>query len=292
MQDVVKTNVKRKQNSKRTRRRRRNMSLYILLVAVLVIGIFVALSMTLFFNVNTVKVIGETGYEDAQIVAVSGIKNGDNLVRLDEYAVREALLAGLLNVEDASIHKSFPSTVEITVQPCVPSANIACTGGYLLVSEKGKILDLKTEPDSSLLTVSGFDPASLTIGTYLTSNEPQKDKIYETLFTTIREKEYQTIVSVNMDDIIDIHVNYENRIDFALGNSNEIPYKLELAAAAIKEISTEKNYTMRMVGTNQISVLQQQETVDELITDLPEQTTIPTSETDFISTATVAQSAE
>ncbi|MBE6855351.1 MAG: FtsQ-type POTRA domain-containing protein [Ruminococcus sp.] len=292
MQDVVKTNVKRKQNSKRTRRRRRNMSLYILLVAVLVLGIFVALSLTLFFNVNTVKVIGETGYEDTQIVAVSGIQNGDNLVRLDEFAVREKLLAGLLNVEDVAIKKRYPSTVEITVSPCIPGANIACESGYLLVSEKGKILDLKTEADGSLLTVTGLEPASLTIGTYLTSTDPQKDKIFETLTKAIRDKQYDTIVSVNLTDKYDIHVNYENRIDFALGNSNEINYKLELAAAAIKEISTEKSYVLRMVGSNQISVQQKQDMTEELITDLPEITTIPPSETDFISTATTAVSAE
>lgn len=268
------------------------MSLYILLVAVLVLGIFAALSLTLFFNVNTVKVIGESGYEDAQIVAVSGIQNGDNLVRLDEYAVREKLLAGLLNVEDAAIHKSYPSTVEITVSPCIPGANIACENGYLLVSEKGKILDLKPEADGSLLTVNGFEPADYTIGTYLKSVDPQKDKIFETLTKAIRDKQYDTIASVNLTDKYDIHVNYENRIDFALGNSNEINYKLELAAAAIKEISAEKSYTLRMVGSNQISVQQKQDMTEELITDLPEITTIPPSETDFISTATTAVSAE
>lgn len=268
------------------------MSLYILLVVVMVLGIFWALSHTLFFNVTTVKVIGETGYEDTQIVAVSGIRNGDNLMRLDTLAVREKLLAGLLNVEDAAIHKSYPSTVEITVAPCIPSANIACTGGYLLISGKGKILDLKTEADPNLLTVYGFEPADLTIGTYLSSADEQKGKIYETLFETIQDKQYKTIVSVNMTDKYDIHVNYENRIDFALGNSNEIVYKLELAAAAIKEISAEKSYTMRMVGSNQISVSQQQDSVEEIITDLPDIMTIPPSETDFISTATTAVSAE
>lgn len=298
MQDVVKTNVRRKQNTKRTRRRRRNMSLYFLLVVVLVVGIGVALSMTLFFNINTVVVQGDSGYTDEQIVEVSGIHTGDNLVRLDTFAVRERLLTGLLNVEDASIHKAYPSSVEITLRPCVPSANIAYDGGTLLVSAKGKILDTNAKVTDALLQIYGFEPATPTLGTYLKSIDETKDKIFTTICAEISAKGYEKIISVDMTDKYNIMVNFENRIYFYLGNSNEISYKLELATAAMSETNADKTYEMRMVGSNQISVTQKQlvpqtsQTQQPVGSDVPLTTTAPVGSVVYQSTQTTAVSAE
>ena len=60
MRDVVKTNVKRNQNSKRARRRRRNVPLYCFLVIILVLGIGILLSVTLFFNINKIDAVSYT----------------------------------------------------------------------------------------------------------------------------------------------------------------------------------------------------------------------------------------
>ncbi|MBQ8435461.1 MAG: cell division protein FtsQ, partial [Oscillospiraceae bacterium] len=64
MNDVVKTNVKRDQNSKRVRRRNRNKALYIFLVLILVLGIGVLLSVTLLFNIGKINIKGEVDYSD------------------------------------------------------------------------------------------------------------------------------------------------------------------------------------------------------------------------------------
>ena len=256
MQDVVKTNVKRKQSSKRTRRRRRKMSLYFLLVIFLVFGIGIALSMTLFFNVNKVVILGDSEYSDEDIVAASGVLAGDNLVRLDSYAVEQSVLGSLINIEEVSIHKKFPSTVEITTKKCVPTANIAYDGGYLIVSAKGKLLNSVDFPQEGLLTVLGYAPQSSTLGTKLSSAEDQKNRIYTAFMGVIAEWEDHSILSVDMTDPYNILVNFENRIDFYMGNSNEIPYKLTLAETAIAKLNDQKQYQLRMVGSNKISVTQ------------------------------------
>lgn len=61
MRDVVKTNVKREQNSKRRRRRRRHLSFYFFLVIILVAGIGVLLSVTLLFNIKNIVDKGRCG---------------------------------------------------------------------------------------------------------------------------------------------------------------------------------------------------------------------------------------
>ncbi|MCI5816876.1 FtsQ-type POTRA domain-containing protein [Ruminococcus sp.] len=258
MQEVVKTSVKRKQNSKRQRRRRRNMSMYILLVLILVVGIGFALSMTMFFNIKTIRVTGDTEYTEQEVFAASGIQVGDNLMRLDTVAVSNSILSRLLNAEEVYVQKHFPSTVEIIVKPCVPTACVAYEGGYLIVSAKGKILENAKEPKEGLLLFKGYNPEFLEPGQMLTSAEDQKNSIYSAFLGNPYGAD---ITVVDMTDQYDIVVHYGDRIRFEIGNANEISYKLRLAATAIPRLNESKKYNLRMVGDNQISAVQQEPAV-------------------------------
>ena len=258
MQEVVKTSVKRKQNSKRQRRRRRNMSMYILLVLILVVGIGFALSMTMFFNIKTIRVTGDTAYTDQEVYAASGIQEGDNLMRLDTVSVSNSVLSKLLLAEEVYVKKHFPSTVEIIVKPCVPTACVAYEGGVLIVSAKGKILEKTSQPQEGLLIFKGYIPEFLEPGQMLTSTEDQKNAIY----TAFLSNEYAAdLTEVDMTDQYDIVVYYGDRIRFDIGNANEISYKLRLAATAIPRLNDSKKYNLRMVGDNQISATQQEPAV-------------------------------
>lgn len=258
MQEVVKTSVKRKQNSKRQRRRRRNMSMYILLVLILVVGIGFALSMTMFFNIKTIRVTGDTAYTDQEVYAASGIQEGDNLMRLDTVSVSNSVLSKLLLAEEVYVKKHFPSTVEIIVKPCVPTACVAYEGGFLIVSAKGKILEKTSQPKEGLLIFKGYIPEFLEPGQMLTSTEDQKNAIY----TAFLSNEYAAdLTEVDMTDQYDIVVYYGDRIRFDIGNANEISYKLRLAATAIPRLNDSKKYNLRMVGDNQISATQQEPAV-------------------------------
>ncbi|WP_276795743.1 cell division protein FtsQ/DivIB [Ruminococcus champanellensis] len=272
MQEVVKTSVKRKQNSKRQRRRRRNMSMYILLVLILVVGIGFALSMTMFFNIKSIRVTGDTAYTDQEVYAASGIQEGDNLMRLDTVSVSNSVLSKLLLAEDVYVKKHFPSTVEIIVKPCVPTACVAYEGGYLIVSAKGKILEKTSQPKEGLLIFKGYNPEFLEPGQMLTSTEDQKNAIY----TAFLSNEYAAdLTEVDMTDQYDIVVYYGDRIRFDIGNANEISYKLRLAATAIPRLNDSKKYNLRMVGDNQISATQQ----EPAVTTAPENPTEPETTT-------------
>lgn len=281
MQEVVKTSVKRKQNSKRQRRRRRNMSMYILLVLILVVGIGFALSMTMFFNIKSIRVTGDTAYTDQEVYAASGIQEGDNLMRLDTVSVSNSVLSKLLLAEDVYVKKHFPSTVEIIVKPCVPTACVAYEGGYLIVSAKGKILEKTSQPKEGLLIFKGYIPEFLEPGQMLTSTEDQKNAIY----TTFLSNEYAAdLTEVDMTDQYDIVVYYGDRIRFDIGNANEISYKLRLAATAIPRLNDSKKYNLRMVGDNQISATQQ----EPAVTTAPENPTEPESTETTTTTAVPA----
>ena len=204
MRDVVKTNVKREQNSKRRRRRRRHLSFYFFLVIILVAGIGVLLSVTLLFNIKNIVVKGDVDYTDEDIIRVSGIGYGNNLVRLDSKKASESILSSMIFIEKAEIDKQYPDTLVINVSRCIATADIEYDGGYLIVSANGKILDKSDTRSEELLLVQGFEPADETPGTYLKSIDSQKDGIFYELFDSIKSDNDHEIVSFDITDKYEI----------------------------------------------------------------------------------------
>lgn len=253
MRDVVKTNVKRQQSSKRKHRRTRHQAINILLVVLLVVGVGISLSMTFFFNVTRIEVNNATQYDDSRIVSLSGLKGGENLVRLDTTFSAKNIRDSLVYAEEVTVKKKFPSTVEINVTKSEPIANITYSFGYLLVSSSGKILETVEKPQDGLLIIEGYDPATDTPGKQLESNVTEKNAVLNTLTKAVSANPDAGIYSLDMSDIYEIKVQFGDKVLFEMGNSNEAEYKLRFAAKTIGELNQDKNYHLKMVGNNQIS---------------------------------------
>lgn len=254
--DVVKNPVRRKQVTRRASRRKRSSSLYLILVLLLAGGVGAALSMTVFFNITTVRVTGETEYSSSQVIEASGLMPGDNLVRLDPYVVEQEILSRLLTVEDVTVTKAFPDTVEIHVTKCVPYLNVQHGLEYMIVSRNGKILAENDTPQNGLLTFLGYDPTDATIGGTLTSGDEQKDSIQSDFCKIFSENAFTEITAVQMKNKYDIIVYYGDWIEFHIGDASDLVYKLTLAERAIADLNSEKQYQMTMIGDNQLSVIQ------------------------------------
>lgn len=256
MRDVVKTSVKRKQSSKRNRRRTRRHTAYFTLVFVLVLGIGIALSMTLLFNITEISVINETDTPDETIIELSGIRLGDNLVRIDPVISAEKVRANVVYAEKVSVKRVFPSTVEIKVEKAVPIANISQSYGYLLVSGSNRVLEeLKEAPREGLIIISGYNPALGAIGMVLRSEDEKRDNVLKTLTSAVAECNNEQIVSIDMADQSDILVNFGENVVFHMGSASDAVYKLRFAAETIKQINPRKRYVLTMIGNNQISVV-------------------------------------
>ena len=283
MRDVVKTNVKRQQSSKRQHRRSRLQPVYFLLVVVLVIGIGAALSMTLFFNVTDIIVTNETNAADEEIVRLSGIHYQDNLMRLDTKAAERAITSAVVYAENVSVRKKFPSSVEIVVRKAQPVANISCSYGYLLVSSSGRILEMldADSPREGLLMVTGYNPAVSVPGEQIQSEDERLDTALKTMTTAVAAVGSSKIMQVDLRDQSDILVQIGSHVTFHMGSSTEAVYKLRLALKAEEEVNPSKKYRFMMVGNNQISVVPDEESRPAVTTAPPEitETTTTTSTT-------------
>ncbi len=254
MRDVVKTNVKREQNSKRTRRRKTNVKLYVFVILVLSLGLGVLLSVTLLFNIDKISIVGDqVDYSQENIIKASGVKIGDNLVRLDAKEVRKRILSSMVFVEDAKLDKKYPDTLEISLVKCVESACVEYEDGFMVISKQGKILEKTDKARDGLLLIKGFQPKGFDPGEFIESEDPQKSDIYHDIMDAIDKYSDTKVTQVDMTDKYSIVVSYDGRIDFKMGNSNEISYKMNLANTVLQDLDKDKTGTMIMVGSNQIS---------------------------------------
>lgn len=263
MQDVEKTEIQRDTSARRRRRRNRMQPLYSLVVFVLVIGVGVALCMTVFFNIQTIQIAGESAeYTVEEIAQASGAHTGDNLMRLDCAEVEQNVLDRLVFVDSVRVEKEFPDVLVITVTPSEPAYNLVDDSGTLQVSAAGKILKSSPETDASFPTITGFDPMKREPGKTLASNDSQKDEIFETLSELMTKGLEYLITEIDMTDKYDIVLTFDGRIEFSLGNWSELSYKVAMAETVLSELSSDKVGYLTMVGDHQCSY-RDKDTVDQ-----------------------------
>ena len=159
MQDVKKTDMKSETNVKRVRRRNRWLPLYIAVVLVLTAGVGVALSTTVFFNVENIVVTGEAEqYTVTDIVKAADVCSGDNLIKLNTDEVAKRVYDNLIYIETVDVQKKFPDELVINVQKCLESYNIVYDNGILLASATGKIISNSMEAAEGLPIFYGYLP--------------------------------------------------------------------------------------------------------------------------------------
>lgn len=225
------------------RRRRGSNSLTILVVLLIAAGIFLLLSTTILFNTEYIRISGESNYSAQEILDASGIKAGDNLVRLSTDKCADRITSKLVYIENARVSRSFPSTMVINVEPCIPAANFYNGNDVILVSGGGKVLEKNTEARAGLLNFKGTDPdPALLPGDAFKSEDEHKDDVIKTLMELFGNDSQlgENVTLVDITDRSEISYTYDGRIVVKLGSLSDIEYKIKFSREVINTKIGEK----------------------------------------------------
>jgi cell division protein FtsQ len=265
-----------------TRKPKKMPSGYYLLVGLLTSGLLLSLMMTFLLNLTEIELVGESKYTYDEIVAASGFKVGDNLVRLDTEEAEMRIKNTLPYIEVAEIRRSFPDSVVIEVAAGKASANIEYGNGYLLTNVTGKILGISEEPEYGLPIVKGLLPIDFTPGSMLATQDTQKCRIYLALCDELSKQGITKITEIDITDKYNITLNYENRITIELGNWSDIPYKLRYSTKTITQnldISDDTRYGYLIIrGTNGVAFVSKKD-MEEYKRGIEDRKEIATEET-------------
>lgn len=232
----------RTQNSARRKRRRTGrQTLNYLLLFIVVLAIMTALSLTVFFNIETITVKGTTKYAPEDIIETSAVKIGDNLFRLDENGIRKRLKEEYSYVEDVRFERALPAGLGIVIVQAKPLGAIDTGDGYVILGKEGRILETGARSISEdVLVVNGMYIAEPEVGHIMgegfskEQEEEQKKEItsfnrLKYLIAALEETQFTDFTMIDFSDDLNMRIVYQNRVMIEVGSVADLPYKLRFA---------------------------------------------------------------
>ena len=136
------------------------------------------------------------------------------------------------------------------------------SGGVLVVSKLGKILENNSFKTDGLPTICGLEPVSTELGQMIRTESEHKNEAFSEIIASIASDENSSVTQVDLNDEFSIVVNYGNGTVFKMGNWNDADYKLKLAETVMNDdtVKGKKGY-ITIVGTNQCSFRTSEEPV-------------------------------
>ena len=106
---------------------------------------------------------------------------------------------------------------------------------YIVISAKNKFLAKFSEPPDNTVGLIGIE-AEIKENGKVEYRNPESLKLMEEILNTLRSKEIENINEVDISDLQNITLKYENRIKINIGSQDDLDYKI----LTLKEILNNK----------------------------------------------------
>lgn len=265
--------ARKKQKSRRGRSRLGKVIQFLFVVALL--GAM-TVGATVFFQVEQVEVSGNARYTQEEIVACTGIKPGDNLFRMNKFAIQDHVKEEMPYIEDILIRRRLPSTITVAVTEWDAVAQVLPNENWVapeveegetapvatevswLISVGGKLLEQAPDGDGRMKVV-GLTALDAREGIQISVPEEESGRLLSVvaLMDELERREMLADVSVMRVGSTSIVLEYLGRYDVKLPLEGDFSYKLESLLAAVADQEgkrgqdivgtfdlTQKNYTV------------------------------------------------
>ena len=265
--------ARKKQKSRRGRSRLGKVIQFLFVVALL--GAM-TVGATVFFQVEQVEVSGNARYTQEEIVACTGIKPGDNLFRMNKFAIQDHVKEEMPYIEDILIRRRLPSTITVAVTEWDAVAQVLPNENWVapeveegetapvatevswLISVGGKLLEQAPAEDARM-KITGLTALDARDGIQISVPEEESGRLLSVvaLMDELERREMLADVSVMRVGSTSIVLEYLERYDVKLPLEGDFSYKLESLLAAVADQEgkrgqdivgtfdlTQKNYTV------------------------------------------------
>lgn len=237
MADRRGNSIERYYASKEKRQKKRKARIYVFLT-LFCLAAFLILSLTVFFNINTIQVSGNKKYTEAQVITATGLETGDNLFRLNKFKIADKMVVDLPYISSVNIYRKLPTTLCVEIQETKARLVVYNNGQFVLMDETFKVLEVREKlPKGS---------AAYLIGVKLSEAKPgqvavfEKETLQQTVSTLMQGLgEHFDIDKVSAIDVTELHalrLYYDrHRVKILLGNTERLDEKLQMAQNAISQ---------------------------------------------------------
>lgn len=162
--DICCENKKENDNDKSTIPQKEKLSKKekIIISVLAIVGLFI-FSISSFFVVDNIKVVGNSYYTDEEIINIAHGKLGDNIIyKSGKHKMKQYLTEDPF-IKKASIHMRLPGTLLIKVEEREQIGALTYGDEYLIFDENYKLMK-RTKVEPKIPIVTGFKITNLSIG--------------------------------------------------------------------------------------------------------------------------------
>lgn len=220
-------------------RRRRNFGrffrgLIFLVVSATVIGFFVYVP---FFTLSEIKLIGAKYLTQEDIMKIGNIYMGEQLFRLETDVVQSRLSKDL-RIEEVSVRRRLPHTLEIKIKERQPLAIIQCDYGYLDLDHNGTVIDsYKTIKTMQIPMITGAEIRDLYIGDAV--EDEHVKKILEFL-QILKEDALNQLseIAIVQENYIVMYTATAQPVQIRIGKLERLDEKAKLTEDFLRDLET------------------------------------------------------
>lgn len=224
----------------RKRRKWRKIILTALATVVIIAGVIA--SVRVIFKIETISVSGESIYQLEEILSALPVKNGDNLFSFNTAKTLAAVQEALPYLGSVTIARKLPSTIQVAVVNAVETYNVNTGDGWAVLDEKFRVLRVTAEPPSGCVMILGVDVAHAKAGQMVAFDDAEKLAAFTAICAALTARELAAVGEIDLSNILDMTVLYDNRIRINLGTVNEMDAKVEWAKYLLTNQEAGKEY--------------------------------------------------
>lgn len=199
----------------------------------------IVMSVTVFLKVAEIEVSGTTRYEAADIIQTSGIKTGDNMFMINKFDVAEKILDRYPYIEQIKIRRRLPDKFTFEIIERTPAAFVIADDNRWLIDKKGYILErIGNDEVVKVPKITGVEVVTPRAGGELIlKNEAQLLPLREVLNSLSTAGMTGNTTRIEIAKLYDINIIYGERFLVSLGDTTELPRKIEMLKAVIGELA-------------------------------------------------------
>lgn len=225
-----------RKKSKKNRRRSGRIKRKIIFVStiLLTIGAGIVVTMSVFFKIDAVYVIGDTRYETADIIKKSGINLGDNLFLCNTEKISTRLCENLPYLGSVNVDRKIPNEIILKVEESKACMELSYQGSYVLINKCQKVLERPDDLVPEVILLNGPTVKCAQVGQPICFDNPDDSLVMKQILNEIAGEE-DKISEVNISDPSNLFVVFQNKIKVLLGTPDELNYKFKVAGKIISE---------------------------------------------------------
>ncbi len=230
-------NEKRQEQTKKRKKKNKFRKFMIwFLVTMLLIAVAAVLSLTVFFKIETITVKGNERYTSDEILAHCSIDKAENLFLADTDSTKAMLEQNLPYIYNVDVKRKIPSSIELNVTECEPSFCIKNKDkSFILLDNNLKVLEDKAKNKKGI-QIKNTNISKAVPGQIIEFDDEHTKECLLKLADTVIDNNISEITSIYSKSLTDNYVTYDGRIDFKLGNCDDLENKIYQALASCEQL--------------------------------------------------------